>query len=125
VMASAHEHDLTVTKVYPLVDAGRFTVDLAFSGAAPADLRRGQAVPLRLVLGVTTPAVVVPNGAFLEDTAGRWVFVVHGDRATRRAIEIGRKNPKLVEVVRGLQPGDQVVTSSYQTFLTATELALD
>lgn len=125
VMASAHEHDLTVTKVYPLVDAGRFTVDLAFAGTAPADLRRGQAVPLRLVLGATAPAVVIPNGPFLEDTAGRWIFVVAGDRATRRAIEIGRRNPRLVEVVRGLAPGERVVTSSYQTFLTAAELALD
>jgi HlyD family secretion protein len=121
----AGDHALTVAKVYPLVDAGRFTVDLTFTGDAPADLRRGQAVAVRLVLGDTTDAVVVPTGPFLVDSAGRFVFVVDGDRAVRRAVELGRHNPRQVEVVRGLAPGERVVTSSYRTYLTASELTLD
>jgi HlyD family secretion protein len=122
-----HEHALTVTKVYPLVEGGRFAVDLAFDAAPPADLRRGQALPLRIVLGETTQAILAPSGPFLDATGGHWIFVMSADgqRATRRPITVGRRNPQQIEIVRGLAPGERVVTSSYEHYQTLTELALD
>ena len=44
------------------------------------------------------------------------VFVVDGDRAVRRDIKLGRKNTENYEVLEGLQPGEQVITSSYENF---------
>ena len=83
--------------------------------AALARLRRGQSLDLRLTLGDTRPALVLPNGAWMEGSGGAFAFVLKpGDgRAERRAIAIGRRNPTQVEVAKGLRPGERVVVSSY------------
>ena len=106
---------LKVLRVLPQVTAGRFKAELGFVGASPPSLRRGQSLDLRLTLGDTRPALVLPNGAWMEGSGGAFAFVLKpGDsRAERRAISIGRRNPTQVEVAKGLRPGERVVVSSY------------
>ncbi len=104
-----------ITRVYPQVKDGRFTVDLSFDGADPANLVPGQAGQGRLSLGGDQPAVVIPAGAFLERTGGDWIFVLdkNGSSAERRRIKVGRRNSEQVEIVGGLEPGEKVITSDY------------
>jgi HlyD family secretion protein len=106
----------TVTRIYPQVHGGQFTVDLAFDGPAPTDIVPGEAVHGRLSLGADRPGLVLPTGAFLEQTGGDWAFVLSpdGSHADRRSIKIGRRNSDQVEILSGLRPGDRVITSSYQ-----------
>ncbi len=119
---------LEVSKVYPEVEAAQFEVDLRFVGDSPADIRRGQTLQVRLVLGDTAEsATLIANGAFFNDTGGAWVFVLNPDRtvATRRDVELGRRNPNQIEVIAGLVPGDEVITSSYSNFMTVERLLID
>jgi len=106
---------LRVSRVLPQVAQGRFHVEFAFQGPPPADLRRGQTLDVRLVLGDTQPALTLPNEAWLETSGGRYAFVLTADgrRADRREITIRRRNPQQVEVASGLSAGEQVVVSSY------------
>jgi HlyD family secretion protein len=106
---------LKVARVLPQVVQGHFHVELAFQGAAPAALRRGQSLDMRLVLGDTRPALTLPNEAWLEGSGGSFAFVVRPDgrQADRRAITVRRRNPQQVEVASGLSPGERVVVSSY------------
>jgi HlyD family secretion protein len=106
---------LVVAKVYPQVKDGLFEVDLAFDGAPPAGLRRGQAVQGKLELGGDAPAALLPAGPFLEASGGAWAFVLDrdGTSAARRSVKLGRRNADWVEVLSGLEPGDRVVTSDY------------
>jgi|WetSurMetagenome_2_1015567.scaffolds.fasta_scaffold46285_1 HlyD family secretion protein len=107
-----------VSKVYPQVSNGTFKVDLTFSGAAPTGIHNGQAVDLKLQLGGTSKAVLLPNGPFYQDTGGNWVFVLpkDGRTATRRNVRLGRRNPEYVEVLEGIEPGDRVIISSYAAY---------
>ncbi|MBP6828355.1 MAG: efflux RND transporter periplasmic adaptor subunit [Saprospiraceae bacterium] len=109
---------LVVTKVYPEVKSGRFEVDMTFEGKIPDGIRRGQSVPVRLQLGKPAEAVLLPTGGFFSDTGGNWVYVVKksGSQAEKRDISLGRKNPQYFEVLSGLEPGEEVVTSSYENF---------
>lgn len=109
---------MTITKVYPEVKDGRFEVDMNFSKTAPEGIRRGQSSPIRIELGKASSAILLPAGGFFSDTGGNWVYVVDasGKRAVKRNISLGRKNPVYFEVLEGLQPGDQVITSSYENF---------
>ncbi len=109
---------LKITKVYPEVTAGRFDVDMEFAGAPPSGIRRGQTLQIRLELGDLTEAVLLPRGGFYQKTGGQWVYVVDksGDFAIKRDIKLGRQNPQMFEVVQGLEPGDEVITSSYDNF---------
>jgi len=109
---------LVVSKVYPEVKSGRFEVDMTFEGNIPDGIRRGQSVPVRLQLGKPAEAVLLPTGGFFSDTGGNWVYVVSksGSQAEKRDISLGRKNPQYFEVLSGLEPGEEVVTSSYENF---------
>ena len=109
-------YELTVVKEYPDVRDRQFEIDLAFAGTAPAQIRRGQTVRMRLEIGQPADTLVLANGAFYDDTGGQWVFVVDesGDFAERRAVRFGRRNPEGIEVLEGLRDGERVITSSYE-----------
>jgi HlyD family secretion protein len=117
---------LVVAKLYPQVKDGRFEVDLAWSGASPPGLRRGQAAQGKVELGDDAPSVVIPTGPFLEASGGAWVFVVDpdGGGATRRPVKLGRRTLETVEVLSGLRPGERVVTSDYTHLDRIDRLAL-
>jgi len=122
------EHKLEISKVYPEVEASQFEIDLRFVGEAPRDIRRGQTLQMRLVLGDTAEqATLLANGPFFNDTGGAWVFVLSpaGDVATRRDVRLGRRNPNNIEVESGLMPGDEVIISSYANFIEVDRLFID
>ncbi|MBP9926933.1 MAG: efflux RND transporter periplasmic adaptor subunit, partial [Cyclobacteriaceae bacterium] len=108
---------LVITYIYPTIQNGRFEVDMDFVGETPNDIRRGQSLRLRIELGQASEELLLPVGGFYKDTGGNWVFVLDSDnRAVRRNIKLGRKNTENFEVLEGLQPGDRVITSSYENF---------
>ncbi|HEX8584986.1 MAG TPA: efflux RND transporter periplasmic adaptor subunit [Allosphingosinicella sp.] len=116
-----------VAKVYPQVKNGTFETDLIFVGAEPAALQRGQTMQVRLTLGDPAPALLIPNGAFYNETGGAWVFVVtpDGDGAVKRKVRLGRRNADHIEVLEGLEPGERVITSPYTGFADRDRLDLD
>ena len=121
-------YELEVSKVYPNVQASQFEIDLRFLGDAPTDIRRGQTLQMRLVLGDSdSNAILLANGPFFNDTGGAWVFVMDQNRgvATRRDVELGRRNSNNIEVVAGLTDGDEVIISSYSNFITVDRLFID
>ncbi|MFV3077590.1 efflux RND transporter periplasmic adaptor subunit [Niveispirillum fermenti] len=115
VAIGAGTHVLRVAKIFPQVRDGQFRVELEFADAAPRDIRPGQTLQLRLKLGDTSTALLIPNGAFYQDTGGAWLFVVgpDGKYATKRGVQLGRRNAQVIEVKSGLEPGERVVTSAY------------
>jgi HlyD family secretion protein len=123
---NGRRHRLKVARIRPQVQNGRFEADLVFAGDPP-DMRRGQTAQLRLQLGQPGEAVLVPNSAFYADTGGSWVFVVSSDRkhAVRRKTRLGRRNPQVIEVLDGLSPGEEIVTSSYTNYLETDRLELE
>ncbi len=111
-------HQVEVAKVFPDVQNNTFKVDMQFTSNAPEGIRRGQTLQMKLNLNDGGSAVLVPRGGFYQSTGGNWIFVVDesGDYATKRNIKLGRQNPNHYEVLDGLQPGDKVVLSSYDSY---------
>ena len=107
-----------IRKVYPEVRDGKFKADFKFEGETPDNIRSGQTYYLNLQLGQPENAVLVPRGTFYQKTGGKWIFVVapEGGKAVRREIRIGRQNPQYYEVLEGLEPGEKVITSGYDSF---------
>jgi len=118
---------LRVAKVYPQVRNGQFQIDLVFDGVEPAGVQRGQTIQAKLTVGDSSRAVLVPNGAFFNDTGGNWIFVVDrgGRSATKRSVQLGRRNSDFIEVLSGLKPGEQVITSSYSGLVDKDQLTFD
>ncbi len=110
--------DLRVRKIYPEVRDGRFRTDLVFVGEKPDNVRIGQTYYIDLQLGEPTESVLIPKGTFFQTTGGRWIFVVDkdGHKAYRRNIRIGRQNPQYYEVLEGLEKGERVIVSGYESY---------
>lgn len=100
---------------------------MQFTGAAPEDLRRGQTIQAKLTLGDSSNALLIPNGSFFQDTGGKWIFVVtpDGKSAVRRDVRLGRRNTRFIEVIEGLEAGEQVITSPYSGFRDMDRLILN
>ena len=110
--------ELVVSKVYPDVRDGRFKVDMEFTGEMPENIRTGQSYHISLQLGETEQATQIARGGFYQSTGGQWIFVLaeDGQSAMRRPISVGKQNPRHYEVLEGLEPGEKVITSSYDTY---------
>jgi HlyD family secretion protein len=117
---------LKVAKIYPQVKNGTFEADFHFIGAEPPELQRGQTLQTRLTLGDPAPALLIPNGAFYNETGGSWVFVVtpDGTEAIKRPVRLGRRNADVIEILEGLEPGEKVLTSPYTGFADKDRLDL-
>ena len=127
VEAEGKTFKMKVAKVLPQVRNGQFQIELIFDGGEPQTIQRGQTLQVKLTLGDSSRALLIPNGAFFNDTGGQWVFVVDrgGDSATKRTIQIGRKNADFIEVLGGLRPGEKVITSSYSGLVDKDHLTFD
>ena len=115
---AGQDYDLEITKIYPEVTNGLFEVDLAFVGEVPDGIRRGQTLQIKLQLSENIQAIQIPRGSFYQTTGGNWIFVVadEGGYAERRNIRLGRQNPRYYEVLEGLNPGEEVIVSSYEGY---------
>ncbi|SUB80055.1 Multidrug resistance protein MdtE precursor [Segatella buccae] len=124
---SGRTYRLTVRKVYPEVRDGRFRIDFVFSGPRPQNIRTGQTYYLDLQLGEAKKAILIPKGTFYSVTGGTWIFVLdkNGHKAYRRNIRIGRQNPQYYEVLEGLEPGEQVIVSGYESYKDNEILVLE
>ena len=117
---------LTVRKVYPEVRDAKFRTDFVFTGERPDNIRSGQTYYINLELGQPTECVMIPKGTFFQSTGGNWIFVVdrNGKRAYRRKIKIGRQNPQYYEVTEGLEPGERVIVSGYESYKNSEVLII-
>ena len=119
-------YPLKITKVVPEVKDRMFDVDLVFTGEMPENVRVGKSFRVQIELGQPEDALVMPRGNFYQATGGQWIYKVNTskDKAVRVPLTIGRQNPQQYEVTEGLQAGDLVIVTGYDTFGEAEELIL-
>ncbi|RYJ51211.1 HlyD family efflux transporter periplasmic adaptor subunit [Flavobacterium petrolei] len=117
--------EVQITKVIPEIKNGRFQVELDFVSSEKLDLKQGLSFGVKLNLSEKTKTVVLSKGSFNEETSGKWIFVVNGNKAERKAIKLGRENPLYYEVLSGLKAGEKVITSSYKDYKEVEILNLE
>lgn len=105
--ATSEAGALTLTQTLPQVQGGKARALFRFDGPSPA-LRPGQALELRLQLGAPGKALLLPDGPGVQET----LYVLQGRELQRRSVRLGRRAAGQVEVLAGLQAGDQVLISS-------------
>jgi HlyD family secretion protein len=123
---NGNDFPLRVRKVYPEVRNGRFRVDLVFTDSKPETIRAGQSYNIKLQLGESSNALLLPKGSFFQSTGGQWIFVVApgSDEALKRNIRVGKQNSRYYEVLEGLEDGEEVITSNYDSFGEAERIVL-
>lgn len=126
ILYQGKRYPLKITKVVPEVKDRMFDVDLVFTADMPDNVRVGKSFRVQIELGQPEDALVIPRGNFYQATGGQWIYRLNedGTRARRVPLTIGRQNPQQYEVTGGLQPGDRVIVTGYDSFGEAEELVL-
>ena len=111
-------YTLTINKIYTDVTSGSFQVDLFFENGYPPHIKRGQTLQLRLKFSSHTNALIIRRGGFFQQTGGNWIYVLDPSAkfAVKRPIRINRQNTLYYEVMEGLNAGEKVIISSYDSF---------
>lgn len=126
ILYQGERFPLKISKVIPEVKERMFEVDLIFTGDKPDNVRVGKSFRVQIELGQPEKAVIVPRGNFYQQTGGQWIYKLNANKtkAVKVPIVIGRQNPRQYEITEGLQPGDCVITTGYDTFGGVEELIL-
>jgi RND family efflux transporter MFP subunit len=107
--------DATVDFVDPIVALPGRTITVKALAPNPGGvLQAGMFIEARLATAVRTGATVIPEEAVSPTASGAFVWVVQGDKATRREVELGVRTPGFVEVRKGVEPGDRVVVGGLE-----------
>ena len=116
--------DAEVVSVSPEVVNSQVTTRVRFSEGAPANMRQNQRVAARILLDGKAGVLMVDRGPFLESGGGRITYVVDGDLAHRRRIRTGLVSVGRVEILSGLETGEQIVVSNLDAFADADTVYL-
>jgi HlyD family secretion protein len=109
-----------VIVVSPEVRQSEVEGRVAFRGASPAGLKQNQRVSTRVILDSRRNVLKVPRGPFLESGGGRRIYVMNDRLAVLREIEAGTASVSEVEIVSGLEEGEEVILSDIARFEGAT-----
>src|SRR5580698_2041070 len=109
------EWQATLSGVSPEVVAGEVTARLRFTGTQPVGLRQSQRLAVRILIDKRDNVLTVERGSFVDQDAG-FAYVVHDGVAERRPVRLGAQSVQKVEILEGLNVGDEVVVSGSDAF---------
>jgi HlyD family secretion protein len=119
-----HHWQGSVSGVSPEVVAGQVTARLRFGDEKPAGLRQSQRLSVRIFIDRRDNVLMVDRGSFVDQEGGGFAYVVHGNIAERRPVQLGAASIAKVEVLDGLAVGDQIVISGTDAFNSAQRIIL-
>jgi HlyD family secretion protein len=119
-----HHWQGSVSGVSPEVVGGQVTARLRFGNEKPAGLRQSQRLAVRILIDRRDNVLMVDRGSFLDQEGGGFAYVVHGNIAERRPVQLGAASIAKVEILEGLAVGDQIVISGTDEFKSAQRVVL-
>jgi len=124
ISGDAHHWSASVSGVSPEVVNGQVTARLRFSDAKPAGLRQSQRLAVRILLDRRENVLMVDRGPFMDQDGGTAVYVVSGNVAQRRPVQLGAASLSKVEIQGGAAVGDLIVISGTDAFKGAERVLL-
>ncbi|HMM56978.1 MAG TPA: efflux RND transporter periplasmic adaptor subunit [Rudaea sp.] len=114
----------TVGAISPEVVNGEVAARVRFDGDEPAHLRQNQRLSVRILLDKRDNTLTVARGSFVDESGGRYAYVVRDGIAVKTPVTLGPSSIDKVEVLQGLKAGDRIVISGTDNFNGAERVAL-
>ena len=119
------DYDGEITAISPEVNENQVSARVRFMGDPPQGLRQNQRVSARILLEARQDVLKVQRGQFVDSGGGRIAYVVDGNLAVRRDIEVGAASVGEVEVLSGLAEGQTIIISDLAQFEGAGTVLLN
>ena len=115
----------TVSDVTPLSRNGVISFTVQLEEDNHARLRSGLRTDVYVMNAIKEDVMRIANGSYYNGRGEYELFVVHGDQLLKRKVMLGESNYEYVEVVSGLQPGDEVVVSDMTDYLSKSKVKIN
>lgn len=113
-----------VSAISPEVVNGEVAARVRFLDSKPENLRQNQRLSVRIVLDKRNNVLTVARGSFIDESGGRYAYVVEDGIAVKTPIQIGATSIDKVEILKGLKEGDRIVISGTDNFNGAARVAI-
>ena len=114
-----------ISAVSPEVVNGEVNARIRFTAKQPPGLRQSQRLGARVLLDTRRDVLKVERGPFVEQSGGRYAYVMDGSTAVRRTVQLGASSLSEIEVLDGLKPGERVVVSGSDGFGDAEKVKVN
>jgi HlyD family secretion protein len=114
-----------LSAISPEVVRNQVLARVRFDGKQPQGLRQSQRLTARVLIEEKPDVLMLPRGSFVENEGGRAAYVMDGDVAVRRPIQLGATSVSAVEILSGLQPGEKVVIAGTDAFEDAQRVLVN
>jgi HlyD family secretion protein len=109
----------------PEVVRNQVLARVRFDGKQPPGLRQNQRITARVLIEEKPGVLMLPRGSFVENEGGRAAYVMDGNVAVRRPIQLGATSVSAVEIASGLKLGDKVVIAGSDAFENAERVSIN
>lgn len=101
-----------IRQISPVVDTATGTVKVTVEAEqTPQQVRPGSFVTVNIVREQRNDAVLVPRESVIRELRSSHVFIRDGEQAVKREVTLGLEEGNLVEVLSGVEPGDEVIVA--------------
>ncbi|MGO4664790.1 efflux RND transporter periplasmic adaptor subunit [Bosea sp. 2YAB26] len=115
----------TIFAIDPIVDVNGRAIRLrATIPNGDGVLKPGLFARINIIVDQRENALVVPETAVVPDGTGKMIFVVENGKAKRMPVELGKRLPGKVEIVKGLTPTMQIVTAGQMRLRDGSAVAV-
>ncbi len=114
----------TVSDVTPLSKNGVISFTVQLEEDNHRRLRSGLKTDVYVMNAVKDDVMRIANASYYVGKGEYDLFVVNGDQLLKRKVQLGDSNYEYVEVISGLQPGDQVVVSDMASYKDKNKLKI-
>ncbi|HET8898137.1 MAG TPA: efflux RND transporter periplasmic adaptor subunit [Rhodanobacteraceae bacterium] len=113
-----------VGAISPEVVNGEVAARVRFEGDQPEALRQNQRLSVRILLDQRDDVLTVQRGSFVDESGGRYAYVVKDGIAVKTPIRAGASSIDKIEILEGLKPGEKIVISGTDSFNGAARVAI-
>ena len=115
----------TVSEVTPLSKNGVISFNVQLEESNHSRLRSGLRTDVYVMNAIKDDVMRIANSSYYIGKGEYELFVVNGDQLLKRKVTLGDSNFEYVEVINGLQEGDEVVVSDMSDFKEKSKMKLD
>ena len=113
-----------VLRIRPTIEASTGTVTVTLEVDGRGQLRPGMFASVQLETDTHENALVIPRSALVLDSIGDTVFVRDGASAARREVSLGFREESFVEVLEGLEEGEELIVLGQDGLADGTPISL-
>ena len=110
--------------IMPSVNQGMMECMIRLDEGDISNLRPNQQLEIRVVVSFKDEVLRLPNGSYYKDQGSKYLYLVHGHKAYRTKVVLGEASFDYVEVISGLETGNQVILTDLSEKYDREELRI-